>query len=101
MIIQINDKYRIERLDDLNYCIQQVAFAKKDGKTYKKGEAYWTNKSYHPTVGAACKYFATVTAQDDPEAPTLAEYGELLEARADHLRDRVNEMLEAAGVNYR
>jgi hypothetical protein len=101
MIIQINDKFRINRLDDLNWAVDELKTRKKDGKNHKAGDTYWEHQTYHANCGAACVYYIHTHCEDSQEEATLAEYAEILKRRATDLKRTINDMLESAGVNYR
>lgn len=97
MIISINDEFQIERLDDLNFCVQRCVRRKEDSPKgyYKKGDTYWANHTYHPTLGHACKHLATLI-DDGDSVTTLDEYAASLARKCDMLLSAVNERFKEA-----
>lgn len=80
MIFTIPDTpYRIAKLDDLNWCIQERHVRGPESKN--AGEEWWGNLSYHRTCAQAC---ATL-ARDYAQSETLAGYGEELDRIATRL----------------
>ena len=90
MTIPITPDLRITKLDDLNWAVQERKVPEK-GK--KAGQETWHNRSYHVSIGQACRNAATGLC-DENAVSTLLEYGKNLDASCALVEKRVNEALK-------
>ena len=95
-VIQINEQYRINHLDDLNYAIQEKKVAGQDEKSLAKlkdkskvGEVRWTNVSYHRDLAQACTRLAK-TLTDETVCESLEAYADTLKRHCDALAASVH-----------
>jgi hypothetical protein len=80
----ITDKYRINNLDDLNWCIQEAVTVKKSKDAERIGTVHWKNVSYHRDLAQACTRLAK-TLSDETECDTLNDYADALKRHCDVL----------------
>jgi hypothetical protein len=83
-IFTITDKYRINNLDDLNWCIQEAVTVKKSKDAERIGTVHWKNVSYHRDLAQACTRLAKTLA-DETECDTLNDYANALKRHCDGL----------------
>lgn len=103
MTIQMTPKYRFVKLDDLNWCLQELLTRKKDSKDglRKAGETYWDNLYYYPTLGMACADLARILADEHEhpeEVDTLLAYSDLLNRKCRDLEAIVNDAISAVAA---
>jgi len=83
-IFEINDKYRIAHIDDLNYAIQEAREVKKSNKPELIGTVQWKNVSYHRDLSQACTRLAK-TLTDETLCNTLQSYADTLKCHCNVL----------------
>lgn len=103
--IQMTPKYRFVKLDDLNWCLQELLTRKKDSKDglRKAGETYWDNLYYYPTLGMACGDLARILADDSENASvvdSLQEYSDVLARKCKDVEAVVNEAISAVEARW-
>jgi len=85
--IQVTDKYRLSKIDDLNWAIQEATTIKDSKKNPElNGTIKWSNISYHGSLAMACTRLAK-NITDEVTVQTLNEYAEVLKRQCDNLAD--------------
>lgn len=95
MIISVTDKYRLRKLDDLNWAIEERKVSGTKAKV--AGNESWKPFWYSLNLSQAAKRLARLLTDemDGSDVPaTLQEYSIALDKQIDHLVERI----EAAGV---
>ena len=87
-IIEVNNKYRFAKLDDLNWCIQEGKVVKVSKTPELIGTIRWENISYHRDLAQACTRLAK-TLSDESLCDTLQCYADTLKRHCDALETTV------------
>ncbi len=82
--IDINNKYRFAKLDDLNWAIQEGKVIKESKNPELIGTTRWENISYHLDLAQACTRLAK-TLTDESLCDTLQDYSDTLKRHCDAL----------------
>lgn len=100
MIIQLTERWRLRRYDDLNFVVEYYAEGGMNQRTKQKGPDRWVIKGYYSSL------FQAIVALPDRMAfdPTLQSFEELeaailsvvdrLEGLLDPLADRIVEAIK-------